>query len=116
MEAETVTPKEGPQLDLPLSQGVKFGQFVFVSGQVAFDKEGNLVGAGDIARQAEQTLKNLQNVLEAAGSSLEKVLKVNVYLKDVNDYQEMNKVYRTFSGTGFRRGPVFKQLLPATSC
>lgn len=69
--------------------------------QVPFTKEGKLVDGG-IAEHTEQCIKNLGNVLAAAGSSWEKVVKVNVYLKNMDDFAGMNQVYERVSGCGSR--------------
>lgn len=66
-----------------ISQAFKVGNLVFTSGQAALDDQGNIVGPGDFDVQAEQVFKNLQRVLEAAGSSLDKVFKVTIYLTDM---------------------------------
>ncbi|MEJ8567945.1 RidA family protein [Elongatibacter sediminis] len=66
-----------------ISQAFKVGNLVYTSGQAALDERGNVVGPGDFDAQAEQTFKNLRLVLEAAGSSLERVFKVTIYLTDM---------------------------------
>lgn len=85
--------------DLPYSSAVvASGDFVFTSGYVGFDPKTGNPPAG-IAAQTEQALENLKAVLEAAGSSLEHVVKVNVYLANVEDYEGMNTVYRRYFPT-----------------
>lgn len=79
----------------PYSQAVISGNFVFCSGQIPLDKDGNLVD-GDVEVQAEQVIKNLKEVLSEAGSSLEKVLKTTVYLSDMNDFPKLNEVYSKY--------------------
>ena len=69
MDIEVLIPEGGPRLDLPFSPGIKFGDLIFVSGQVPFDEKGNIVGQGDVKRQTEQTLRNLEAVLKAGGSN-----------------------------------------------
>ena len=69
-----------------LAQAYRIGDLIFVSGQAAIDLDGNVVGAGDFDAQAEQTFKNLSTVLEAGGSSLAKIVKVNIYLKDMGNF------------------------------
>jgi 2-iminobutanoate/2-iminopropanoate deaminase len=82
--------------DLPYSSAVvASGEFVFVSGHVGFDPETGTPPAG-IEAQTEQALENLKAVLEAAGTSMENVVKVNVYLADVNHFEAMNEVYRRY--------------------
>jgi 2-iminobutanoate/2-iminopropanoate deaminase len=87
---------EAPKAIGPYSQGIKAGGFVFVSGQVALDpKTGALVGS-DVAAQTERVLKNLQAVVEAAGSDLERVVKATVYLRTMADFAAMNEVYAKY--------------------
>jgi 2-iminobutanoate/2-iminopropanoate deaminase len=82
--------------DLPYSSAVvASGDFVFTSGYVGFDPETGRPPAG-IEAQTEQALENLKAVLGAAGTALEYVVKVNVYLANVADYEGMNKVYRRY--------------------
>ncbi len=80
----------------PYSQGIIANGFVFVCGSVGVDpKSGQLVGGG-IVEQAKQALDNMKAILQASGSSLEKTVKVTVYLKDMNHGKEMNQVYSTY--------------------
>ena len=72
-----------------LSQGIRVGELLFVSGQAALAEDGTLVGAGDFDVQAEQTFRNLQRVLEAGGSSLEHVVKVTIYLTDMSNFEKI---------------------------
>jgi 2-iminobutanoate/2-iminopropanoate deaminase len=96
MKKEVVVSDKIPKPIAPYSPGIKAGNFVFTSGQVAFDPmTGEIVGS-TTAEQTEQTLKNLSDVLEAAGSSLEHVVKTTVFLSDLNDFKEMNAVYGKF--------------------
>lgn len=82
----------------PYSQAVVSSQgLVFLSGQIPLNAEGALVDGG-IVEQTTQVMKNLETVLQAAGSSLAGVLKTTVYLRDMNDFPEMNKVYGEFFG------------------
>ncbi len=77
----------------PYSQAVCANGFVFVSGQVAINPADNTCLDGNVAEQTELAINNLKAILEAAGSTLKKVVKCNVYLKDINDFDEMNSVY-----------------------
>jgi 2-iminobutanoate/2-iminopropanoate deaminase len=80
----------------PYSQGIKVGNLVFVSGQGAGDvKTGQLVGS-DIESQTRQALMNVKAILEASGCSLRDVVKVSVFLKNMDDFKKMNEVYKTF--------------------
>ena len=72
-----------------LSQGFRVGDLVIVSGQAAIDEHGQLVGVGDFDAQAEQTFRNLQRVLEAGGSSLDRVVKVTIFLTDMANFPKI---------------------------
>ncbi len=93
--ARAVSTPQAPAAIGPYSQAVVQGGWVFVSGQLALDASGTLV-SGDAAAQAELALKNLQAILEAAGSGLDRVVKATVYLKDMADFAAVNKVYERF--------------------
>jgi len=80
----------------PYSQAIKAGGFVFCSGQVAIDPQTGQFVAGGVAEQTEQVLKNLSAVLEAAGSSLDQVVKTTVFLADMKEFSAMNEVYARF--------------------
>jgi 2-iminobutanoate/2-iminopropanoate deaminase len=85
----------------PYSQGIVHGDLVFVAGQVGLDPETNQVVGGGIEAQTEQAIKNISAVLEAAGSSLENVLKTSIFLVDFGDFPAMNEVYARFVGPDF---------------
>ena len=72
-----------------LSQGFRVGELVFVSGQAALDERGAIVGAGDFDAQAEQTFRNLARVLAAGGSSLDRVVKVTIFLTDMSNFPKI---------------------------
>lgn len=97
MKRRTVNLKDKPsKSDLPFSSAVvASGDFVFTSGHVGFDPETGEPPEG-IQAQTEQSLENLKAVLEAAGTSLEHVVKVNVYLADIGHFAAMNEVYRRY--------------------
>ena len=78
------------------SQAVKVGGFVFVSGQVPLNPETKKVVDGGIGAQTKQVLENIKVIVEAAGSSIEKIVKVTVFLKDMKDFKKMNDVYCTY--------------------
>ena len=80
----------------PYSQAIKANGFVFVSGQIPIDPQTGEFVAGGIAEQTARVLKNLTAVLEAAGSSLEQVVKTTVFLADMKEFSGMNEVYATF--------------------
>jgi reactive intermediate/imine deaminase len=72
-----------------LSQGMRVGDLLFVSGQAAISPEGELVGLGDFDAQAEQTFRNLERVLAAGGSSLDRVVKVTIFLTDMANFPKI---------------------------
>ncbi len=105
MSKEPINTSSAPAAIGPYSQAIKTEQFIYTSGQIPMDQEGKLFGS-DIAEQTAQCLTNARNILEAAGSSLEKVIKTTVFLKDMNEFAAMNEVYAGF----------FKEPFPARSC
>ena len=80
----------------PYSQALKANGFVFVSGQIPIDPHTGEFVAGGITEQTARVLKNLTAVLEAAGSSLEQVVKTTVFLADMKEFSSMNEVYKDF--------------------
>jgi 2-iminobutanoate/2-iminopropanoate deaminase len=82
----------------PYSQGIAYGDLVFVSGQLGVDPSGGHMVDGGIAEQTEQVMKNLSAILEAAGSSLANVVKATIFLADLGDFQGMNEVYARHMG------------------
>lgn len=87
---------DGIDVDVPLSWGIETDDIVFVSGQAAFDLEtGEIVGDG-IREETVQTLENIETVLKAAGGSLDDVVKTTVFLTDIDDFDDMNDVYREY--------------------
>ena len=93
---DVIATREAPQAIGPYSQAIRAGGFVFVSGQVALDPANGNVVQGDVAVQTERVLKNLQAILKAAGTTLEKVVRATVFLKNMNDFAAMNEVYGKF--------------------
>ena len=97
----------------PYSQAIKAGGIVFASGQIPIDPKTGEFVAGGIGEQTERVLKNLAAVLEAAGSSLDQVVKTTVFLADMKDFAAMNEVYgRFFSGVTPARATVAAAGLP----
>jgi len=80
----------------PYSQAVAYGGLVYCSGQIALDPASGELVAGGVPEQTRQVFQNLTNVLEAAGTSLSRALKMTVYLKSMDDFAAMNEVYGTF--------------------
>ena len=98
MSKVVVKTREAPEAVGPYSQGVGANGLVFCSGQIPLDPQtGELVG-GSIADQTRRCMQSLSAVLAAAGSSLEKMVKVTVYLADIADYAEFNDAYAAFVG------------------
>jgi 2-iminobutanoate/2-iminopropanoate deaminase len=90
---ETVATDRGPKAIGPYSQAVRANGFVFLSGQIPLDPKTQQVVEGDVAAQTDRVLQNLKGVVEAAGSSLQHVVKTTVFLADMNDFAAMNEVY-----------------------
>ena len=86
----------GPTPRGPYSQAIVADGFVFVAGQAAINPSTNEFELGDVASETRLTLKNIQAILEAAGSSLREVVRVGVFLADIKDFDGMNAVYREF--------------------
>lgn len=82
----------------PYSQAIRFGDLVFVSGQLAIDATTNELVEGGISEQTEQVLANVRAILEEAGSSLENVVKATIFLVDLDDFGAMNEVYARHMG------------------
>jgi 2-iminobutanoate/2-iminopropanoate deaminase len=93
---EIISTGGAPAPNVPLSQAIRYGDFVFTSGQVANDpKTGAFVGGG-IERETRQVLDNISAVLKAAGSSLERVVKTTVFLTDIANFEAFNRVYLSY--------------------
>jgi 2-iminobutanoate/2-iminopropanoate deaminase len=90
---DAVSTPNAPQAIGPYSQAIKANGFLFTSGQIALDPKTNTLITGGIVDQTEQVLKNLTAILQAAGSSWEKVVKTTVFLKDMGEFGQMNEVY-----------------------
>ena len=97
MARRTISTDGAPAAIGPYSQAVVAGQLVFCSGQIPLDPTtGEMVGAGDVRVQAERVLENLRAVLEAAGASLEAVVKTTIFLADLQDFGTVNEVYARY--------------------
>ncbi|MCR1950284.1 MULTISPECIES: RidA family protein [unclassified Clostridium] len=105
MQKEIISTSKAPSAIGPYSQGIKIGEMVFTSGQIPVNPvTGEVVT--EIKAATKQSLENVKAVLEEAGSSLEKVVKVVVFIKDMNDFGQVNEVYAEY----------FKENPPARSC
>lgn len=96
MNKGVISTSQAPAAIGPYSQAVRYGNLIFVSGQVPIDPATGKVVEGGVAAQTERVLLNLAAILEAGGSSLDQALKTTVYLKDLNDFGTMNDVYARY--------------------
>lgn len=110
---DVIATKDAPQAIGPYSQAIRANGLVFVSGQVAIDPATQQVINGNVAEQTERALKNVAAILSAAGSSLEKVVRSTVFLKNMGDFAAMNEVYgRYFNAKPPARSTVEASRLP----
>ena len=117
MDKKIVKAKGAPAPVGPYNQAVVIGNLVYTAGQIPLDPvSGQMVGA-NAGEQAQQVLKNLKAILEAAVSSLPKVVKTTVFLKDLNDFNAMNEVYAKFfdAATAPARSTIQVARLPKDS-
>lgn len=102
MKKEIIYTSKAPEAIGPYSQGVKYNGFVYTSGQIPFDVEkGELVTSG-IKDEVHQVMKNVKAILEAAGTTIDQIVKTTIFLQDLNDFNAVNEVYASyFSDTNF---------------
>ena len=93
---EKISTKKAPKAIGPYSQAIKAGGFIFCSGQIAIDPKTNEFKPGTIIEETTRVIENLKAVLEQANSGLEKTIKVTVYLLNIDNFTEMNKVYEKY--------------------
>ncbi|MDU4883209.1 RidA family protein [Clostridium sp.] len=105
MKKEVINTKNAPGAIGPYSQGIIVGDFVYTSGQIPINPATGVMET-DIKNATKQSMENVKAILEAAGTSLEKVIKTSIFLKDLNDFAVVNEIY----GTYFSENP------PARSC
>lgn len=98
---KSVTTDQAPKPIGPYSQAIVENGFVFLAGQGPTDPKTGTYTPGDVQSETRQTFANMKAILEAAGSSLDKVVKCNVYLRDIKDFQAMNEVYKTMFSTPY---------------
>ncbi len=110
--SKTIYTKEAPEAIGPYSQAVCTGNLVFTSGQIAIDPASGTVEAKTIEEQTEQVCKNLSAVLQAAGSSLDFVVKTVCYLRDMNDFAAFNDIYGRYFTSKPARSCVAVRELP----
>ena len=112
MELRKVATEKAPQAIGPYSQAIVCGNLVFTSGQIAINPASGNVEACTIEEQAEQVMKNLGEVLAAAGSSFEKAVKTTCFLADMGDFAAFNGVYGKYFTTKPARSCVAAKTLP----
>ncbi len=95
-DVEQIRLDPDPYEPFRLSQGFRVGDLVIVSGKAAIDQDGHIVGVGDFDAQAEQVFRNLTRVLEAAGSGLDRVVKVTIYLTDMGNFPKIVELRGTW--------------------
>ena len=106
MAIDVIRTDKAPGAVGPYSQAIKAGDFLFASGQIPINPEKGRITAGTISEQAEQCMKNVGAILEAAGVTYDNVIKTTVYINDMNFFGAVNEVY----------GKFFNKTLPARSC
>ena len=106
MAIDVIRTDKAPGAVGPYSQAIKAGDFLFASGQITINPEKGRITAGTISEQAEQCMKNVGDILEAAGATYDNVIKTTVYINDMNFFGAVNEVY----------GKYFNKTLPARSC
>lgn len=112
MEIKKVSTDKAPAAIGPYSQAIICGDIVFTSGQIPINPANGNIEAVTIEQQAEQVMKNLQAVLEAAGSSFEKAVKTTCFLADMGDFAAFNNVYAKYFTTKPARSCVAVKTLP----
>ena len=93
---DVISTDQAPKAIGPYSQAIRAAGMIFTSGQIALDPATQQVIAGDVGAQTDRVLKNLAAVLHASGSSLDKVLRCTVFLKNIGDFAAMNEVYARY--------------------
>src|SRR6202790_3845366 len=93
---EIISTPHAPQEIGPYSQAIRANGFLFVSGQIPIDPATQQIVEGGVAKQTEQVITNLEAILKAARSGLDKVVRTGVYLKDMGEFTAMNEVYERF--------------------
>ncbi len=110
--------------DFPLGQGVRVGDFLYLSGQVSVDSDGNVIGKGDLRAQTRQVFENIKKILDMAGASFQDVIKMNTFfVADIHDYEEYFAVRREYlkdnrpASTGVQvKALAFEGLLLEVEC
>jgi 2-iminobutanoate/2-iminopropanoate deaminase len=98
---KAIVTDKGPKPLGPYSQAVIDGDFIFLAGQGCTNPQTGKLELGDVRSETKRTFENIRAILDAAGSSLDDVMKCNVYLRDINDFAAMNEVYETIFSAPF---------------
>ena len=106
MKREVIRSERAPKAIGPYEQALKLDGWVFTSGQIPLDPQTGAVVEGGIGAQTRQVLENLRRVLEAAGTSMSKVVKTTVYMTNLTDFQKMSGGPRSVVGFQFPAGPL----------
>lgn len=101
MTIKTINTDRAPAAIGPYSQAVVAGGLLFVSGQIPLDPQTGEVVSGGVPAQAKQVLENMKAVVEAAGSGMDKVVKVTIYITDMNQFAIVNEIYGTYFSAPF---------------
>lgn len=112
MEWESIATPQAPAAIGPYSQAIRTGEWLFVSGQIPLDPVTGQLVDGGVAAQAERAFQNLQAVVEAAGGRLESVVKVTLFLTDMNHFDAVNQVYAQFFAHKPARAAIGVAALP----
>ena len=104
---EAVIPTGGAKPLAPYSPGMRYGNLLFTSGQVGLDPESQKLVSGGVEAEAKQALENLGAILEAAGIGFDELIKVTIFLTDINDYAAVNEIY----GGYFKADPPARSAL-----
>ena len=114
MSKSVVSTQQAPQAIGPYSQAIRLGNLLFTAGQIPLDPATGKLVEGDIEQQTERVMQNLAAILEAAGSSLDRVVKTTCFLSNLDEFQRFNQVYgRYFTGNPPARSTVEVSRLPA---
>lgn len=106
MGKEVISTTNAPGAIGPYSQGIRYGNLLFVSGQTPLNPKTGKIVEGDVQAQTRQCLENIKAILEAAGTCLDNVLKTTVFIKDMNSFGKVNEIYAQY----------FSKNQPARSC
>lgn len=101
MEKSIINTKDAPSPIGPYSQAVKAGNLLFTSGQIAIDPKTGILITDDIEKETEMVMKNLEAILKDANTNFEKVIKTGIFVKDLNNFEKINKIYATFFKSNF---------------